>query len=137
MLGRIRKFIKQETSLLLFKTLLLPVLDYGDVIYGVASQVNVERVQKIQNAACRVVLMAHKRTHIAELHSTLNLMYLRDRRAFHLATFAYKCVNGLAPTYLTVFFEPVEVRHGINTRAVQNHDMVFKKGRTQIGDKAF
>ncbi len=94
-------------------------------------------MQKIQNAACRVVLMAHKRTHVVDMHSKLNLMYLQERRDLHMAIITYKCVSGLAPAYLSVFFEPVDLVHGLHTRAAQNRDMVVRKGRTKIGDKAF
>ena len=54
-----------------------------------------------------------------------------------MAIITYKCVSGLAPTYLSVFFEPIELVHGLQTRAVQNRDMVVRRGRTIVGDKAF
>ena len=60
MLGRIHKYITRNTSLILYKSLLLPILDNGDIIYRVANVTYLSRVQRIQNSACRIVLMAPK-----------------------------------------------------------------------------
>ncbi len=64
-------------------------------------------------------------------------MTLEQRRAFHLAIMAFKYANNLAPTYLSIMFEPIELRHGMNTRAVSNRDMVVRQSRTRAGDRAF
>ncbi len=67
MLGRIRKFISRSTATTLFKSLLLPVLEYGDIIYGTANVTTLEKVQRIQNSGMRIILMAPKRTHIRDM----------------------------------------------------------------------
>ena len=64
-------------------------------------------------------------------------MTLEERRDFHLAIMAFKCANNLAPPYLSIMFEPVELRHGRNTRAVSNRDMVVTQARTRSGERAF
>ena len=52
--GRIRKYITRNTSLILYKSLLLPILDYGDIIYGVVNVSCLSRMQRIQNLAAEL-----------------------------------------------------------------------------------
>ena len=50
-LGKTRKFVSQETSLLMYKSLLVPVLDCGDIVYDGLSAQNSNKIQKVQNSA--------------------------------------------------------------------------------------
>ncbi len=56
MLKRICKFMNQETTLMLYKTLIVPLFDYGDIIYMNTTAEQMDRLQKLQNVACRTIL---------------------------------------------------------------------------------
>ena len=56
MLSRIRQFINKDVSLLIYKTKILPYLDYGDILYDGADSKSLVRLQKLQNRALRVCL---------------------------------------------------------------------------------
>ncbi len=60
-------YFRQDTTLMLYKTLVLPLFDYGDIIYMNTSDEQLERIQKLQNMACRVILLAGPRTHIVDM----------------------------------------------------------------------
>ena len=49
---RARKFLDISTSLVLYKSLVLPYLDYGDTVFCTTSTHNLDRLQKLQNSAC-------------------------------------------------------------------------------------
>ena len=49
LLYRTRKFLDRKTSLTLFKSLILPHFDYGDTVNCATSQLNLDRLQKLQN----------------------------------------------------------------------------------------
>ena len=55
-IGRVRKFVTQEICLNLYKSLVMPHLDYGDIVYMHTSNENLAKLQMIQNNACRLIL---------------------------------------------------------------------------------
>lgn len=52
-LKRARPFIDSNTSLMLYRSLVLPLIDYGNVCYSITSDDNLHRIQTIQNAALK------------------------------------------------------------------------------------
>ncbi len=68
-IGKVRKCLTKKLTLLLYKSLVLPYLDYGDTIYCCTSQDNLRKIQLVQNKACRLILMVHKRTHVEDMHN--------------------------------------------------------------------
>ena len=61
-LGKSRYFLSQELSLYLYKQLILPLIDYGDVFYDGTTQQNSYTLQKLQNAAFRRILKVPRLT---------------------------------------------------------------------------
>ena len=104
-LGRCRQFASQDISLLLYKSLLLPVLEYGDVVYSSANASSLDKLQKIQNTALQIALQADKRSHVKLLHEKLNILMLHDRCELHVDAQIFKCLNSLAPDYLSMLYE--------------------------------
>ncbi len=136
-LGKIRKYLDQGTSLMLYKSLILPVIDYGDIVYMTTSQNNLGKVQKLQNSACRIILRAERRTSTKYMHDQLELLELAPRRRYHLDTQVYKCMNNMVPQYISNMFENIELRHGVNTRSAANNVLVIPHTRTLAGESAF
>ena len=60
MLGHIRLHISKSTAITLYMSLLLLVIEYRDLIYGIANLSNMERLQKPQNFAMHIILLARK-----------------------------------------------------------------------------
>ena len=54
MLGRVRSFISESLALQLYKSLIIPCIDYGDVIYDAASKKDCQALQVIQNGCLRI-----------------------------------------------------------------------------------
>ncbi len=86
MLGKTRKFVTEQTSLMMYKSLIAPVFYYCDVVYDCLSTADSSKLQKIQNSALRIVLQRDKCSHVAALHQDLNLMYLLSDRARRVAS---------------------------------------------------
>ena len=55
----------------------------------------------------------------------------------HVDTQMFKCLNALAPDYLSILFECLSLHHGVNTRAVANKDLKIPKSRTSAGEQCF
>jgi hypothetical protein len=80
---KIRHCISEKTAILLYKATLLPILDYNDIIYGLATVQQTIKIQRIQNRALRIVFKG-KKHNTAEMHKTANIDLLKDRRETHM-----------------------------------------------------
>ena len=59
-LSKLNEFLSAETMLMLYKTLILPIIDYGDILYDCITQKNAMILQRIQNMALKSVLKVPK-----------------------------------------------------------------------------
>ncbi len=136
-LKKIRKFLTQKLCLMLYKSLVLPHFDYVDVIYMTATTEQLNRLQLIQNQSCRVILRAHKRTHIVDMHATLRLDTLDNRRNNHLSALCHKNIYDTEEASLKYMFSRVASHRSRVTRHSCNMNMVdpnvkSTKGRLSI-----
>ena len=70
------------------------------VIYiGVSGEL-LRRLQSVQNAAARFITGTRKYDHITPVLRNLHWLPVRQRIIFKIATLMYRCLNGLAPSYL-------------------------------------
>ena len=67
-----------KTCTTLYKSLVLLVLDYCDVVYMTATKATLEKLQKVQNIAY-CILNAGRRESRKYMHETLNFLTLDDR----------------------------------------------------------
>lgn len=89
-LSKIRKFISLEVALKLYKSLILPIIDYGDVLYIGAPKSEVRKVQMLQNRALRIVKLATRYSSVTELHKAFSVLPLYMRRENNLLKLIHK-----------------------------------------------
>ncbi len=123
LLKKIRHNIDHPTALTLYKSLVLPHLDYCDMIYMTALVEVLNKLQLVQNVACRTLLLADKYASISEMHSELGLMKLDCKRNVHLGNLCHKTVHSEHSTWLSKFFKNIRqlgnrVSHRTNERNV-------------------
>ena len=84
-------------------------IDYGNAQLANAPRTTTDKLQRVLNAAARVITATRKfdrgLTHI--LHDELHWLDVPQRVAFKLCTTVYKCLHGLAPQYLSELCVPV------------------------------
>ncbi len=124
MLGKLRPIIGQNLTLELYKSLILPVMDYGDIVYDCLSSKSSKELQRLQNYALHIVLRSGFEKSISDMHKETNLMFLSDRRHSHTLNYVYKCLNGLAPEHVAQQLQPVADAHNRNTRAANRDDLL-------------
>ena len=121
-IGKVRNCLTRKLSLQLYKSLVTPHIDYGDVIYISGNKESLAKLQLIQNKACRLILRAHKMTSTDYMHKEPSLMQLEPRREFHLLCVCHTNIYYDEYTCLGKFFEPVGLIRR-TTRAASNRDM--------------
>ena len=82
-------------------------LDYCDsLLTGVGDGV-LRKLQSVQNAAARLITDTRKFGHITPVLRDLHWLSVRRRIVFKTAMLVYKCLRGLAPSYVSEFCRPV------------------------------
>ena len=137
LLGRLKWVLDRETLLLLYKTLILPIIDYGDMAYHGLNQQDAHCLQKLQNIACRAILRADMRTHIDEMHGELQVSTLYQRRCQHIVTLVFKFLNGMGPTSCCNLLQYVCCTHTVQTRASENQTLHVPLTRLKVTDNDF
>ncbi len=122
---------------MLYKSLVLPHLDYCDTVFMTASVTVLNKLQLIQNSACRTILLAEARTSTDEMHKELGLLKLNERRQLHLCFQLHKNIYVDDTSSLSKFFTPVIAVTGHRTRGAVGKSMVVVNLRSDTGRKAF
>ena len=93
-ISRIRKYIPQDTSVVLIKSLVMSRLDY--------SKYTVSGLQAVQNSDAHIVTQERLRDHDSMSRALMELHWLpvEKRIEYMLLLYTYKAMHGLAPGYL-------------------------------------
>ena len=75
-------------------------IDYCNVLLNGSPEYQLDKVQCIQNMACRVVCQLRKFDHITLPMSHLHWLKVQERIKYKTALFMLKCINNQAPEYL-------------------------------------
>ena len=118
-LKRTRNCLTTDTANLLYKSLILPIISYGDTVWSKGVKANLVRLQRLQNRAGRVVLRCDIRTHIVDIHSQLKWPLCQDSINLHKCLLVGKCLYGEVPQYLQGIFQRVDSVHNHGTRRAE------------------
>ena len=86
---RMRGFLNEKVSLLVYKNTLLPILEYGDILHTGISVENKRRLHTLQNKGLRCALRRGIDTSTDALHCEAKLLTLEYRRQNHLLNFMF------------------------------------------------
>ena len=83
-------------------------IDYcNSLLYGIPDKL-LNRIQRIQSYAARVVLRLHKFSHITPALATLHWLPVNRWIDFKIALLVYKALNGQAPAYIADLLQPYD-----------------------------
>ena len=66
-------------------------------MFGKITQLSI--LQRLQNAAARIITLSKKHTHITPILKSLHWLQVRDRIIFKILLLTFHCVQGTAPQY--------------------------------------
>ena len=81
---RMRPFLTPKAATMVYKNMLLPMIEYGDVFVSGTTSENKRKLQVLQNKGLHCALDRDKETHIEDLHEEAKLWRLCDRRELHV-----------------------------------------------------
>ena len=98
---RLNNKLNCEQKINLYKTLIEPFINYCSTILFLSSDVDIERIQKLQNKVMRNILKMNKFTSQSILLNILKFHSVKQKKIFNTLFSLYKIVNNLWPQYLT------------------------------------
>ena len=97
--GFIRKRLTRAASEKIVHALISSRLDFGNVLLYNLPQTKLAKLQKLQNAAARIVTLTKKHTHITPILKSLHWLPIEQRIKFKILLSVFHCVQGSAPQY--------------------------------------
>ena len=123
--GRIRRYLTTNAALTVYRSTILPIIDYNDHYQLLWNSEKLHRLQKLQNWGLRIVYSNELPTlNESELHSESGILELKNRRILHLLGIMYH--RSTKDAYLD--------RREIHTR---QFDKIKFKVMTPVVKKAF
>ena len=116
-LCRLSSIVDRRNMNLIYNSFILPLLDYGDIIWDSGKKFQTDRIQKLQNRASRIILSIDAHSHLSNqnLHQILDWDSLFSRRTKHLLLLVYKALNSLSPSYLSELFKIKETAYSLRS----------------------
>ena len=116
-LNRISAFLSCKTLLRIYKQTILPVLDYGRMVWAECGKGNSQRLERLQNQAMRIILSANRKTCTQEMRTKLGLLSLNSRRRFLRLQLVYKIIYNIdCPQQLIGYFTRRSETHNRSLR---------------------
>ena len=101
LLFRNKASFTQAAKYTLVKLTILPILDFGDVIYKIASNTLISKLDVVYHSAVRFLTKAPYTTHHCDLYALIGWPSLHIRRQTHRHQVIYKSLLGKALPYLS------------------------------------
>ena len=129
---RIRHLLTEDACHTVVRGLVLSQLDYCNAVYAGLPDVDLDKLQRIQNIAAKLVKGASKFDSPRRCCEELHWLPVRARIRYKILCLVYKCVNGIGPPYLENLLVKAPVRReGLRSGTDQNKLIIpFTKLKT-------
>ena len=95
-ISRIWPRITYQSAQIIIQSLILSRLDYFNLLLAGAANIHLDKLQLIQNMACRVIFNLCKYDHVSDHLRSLHWLKICKRIVYKIACLVYNCMNGLA-----------------------------------------
>ena len=117
--------------------LVMSRLDYCNSLLASATQAQIDRLQRAQNHAARVVLRKKRRDHATPLLQELHWLPVKYRCQFKIATLAYHHFEGSLPKYLSDVLETRKTPILVRSSSLRRLHPPRKPKRITVGGRSF
>lgn len=136
-ISKIRKFLTEEATRSLVQSLVVSRLDYGNALLIGLPKVLLDRLQRVQNAAARVIKKVPKFHHgITAIRQSLHWLPIESRIVYKVLMNVFKAINGQSPEYLSELLKTSVPERCL--RSQNNNNLVIPRTKLKkYGDRAF
>ena len=93
MLSRIRQYINTHTALIMFKSMILPYIEYGNIFNGTCNEAYKHNLQVIQNSVLKIALNRNILYRTVDLHIEAKILPCKHRRLMMLQKITFNEVR--------------------------------------------
>ncbi|KAK2187123.1 hypothetical protein NP493_179g05008 [Ridgeia piscesae] len=99
-ISHIRRYLTIDATKALVHAFVTSRLDYGNALLIGLPRDQINKLQRIQNMAARVITFTPRRDHITPVLKDLHWLPVECRIEYKILLNVYRCLNGMAPLYL-------------------------------------
>ena len=139
-ISRIRRYLDNDSCHHIVRSLVLSRLDYGNSLLIGTTDVNFQRLQRIQNRAVRLIFGLKRRDHISPHLAELHWLPVKERVNFKLLTIMFHCFHGCAPSYLQddiELYSSADTGHYVLRSSQDNTRLLIPRTSRHAGDHSF
>ena len=122
-LKKLRYLLNNKAALMIYKNMILPIVEYGNIYMRSTTKENRKKLQTLQNKALKCALKKDNRYNTANLHAEANIERLKVRRDRHTLHHIFQISQSSN-------FKGWKGRASIVTRSNKKKLMILKKPRT-------
>lgn len=137
LLKQLSSFVPINIQKIFYQSYILPIIDYGSISWGSTSNTNIERINKLQKRAARIILKADFLTPSTDMFQQLGWMTVASRINYNKAIFTYKALNNLILSYISELLKPATQTHNRNLRSSENGSLTLPKANTVLYSGSF
>ena len=104
-IGRIRSVLSQNHTEMLVHSLISHRMDYCNSLFYNIDKSNLEKLQKVQNAAARLIVRKRRRESISGTIKDLHWLRVESRIIFKILLLVYKSINGTSSKNIELEFK--------------------------------
>ena len=134
-INRVKHAFDRKTLLIVINALVFSKLFYCSNVWANCSKLNIDKLQSVQNFACRIVSGIRKYDHVTPELKRLKWLPVSSQLYYRNTILAFKCMNCRAPEYLSTIFTKRSDVSSYTTRSSQFLNIPLFK--TASGQRTF
>ena len=103
LLGKVRTYLSTEHRVLFYNAYIKPHLDYCSLIWSNTSNININKISRLQRRACKLIL-GIEYNGLIDAFQRLEILSFDQSIFLSKAKMMYKIHNNIAPSYLNELF---------------------------------
>ena len=119
-IARIKRYLPRDCLEQIVHSLIFSKLDYCNSLYLGLPLSQTSKLQRVQNAAARLITGGKKFDHMSPILMSLHWLPVEKRVIFKILLLVYKVIHGIAPSYISDLLTP-----RVNVRSLRSTTAVF------------
>ena len=135
----IRRSLTTDAAHSLVQALIHTRIDYCNGLLAAGPKYLHEKLQSVLRTAARLVLQLPHRSSVSGImRGQLHWLEMLDQVRFKLCTLVYRCLHGLAPSYLSDLCTPVTVHAHLRSSVTLERSLSIPRTKTKtLGPRGF
>lgn len=128
-LKRSSVYLSTWSTKTVYNTIILPHFNFSSTILYLSNVQQIQRLQKLQNRAMRIILKLSRYTSIKQMLMQLNWLPIKEMLELNSLIFIHKIKSGLMPAYFNGMMRSFNEIHNYNTRNKDSFTLNHKNSK--------